>query len=75
MVQFKEIRALRKWLVGVLMKTSFEGFSQRLLHFRTMSVHWEVNAPNGVCGLAFDRKDIEMNKLLATCLEGKFHVW
>ena len=40
-----------------------------------MSVYWETNLPNGVCGLAFDRKDIEMNKLLATCLEGKFHVW
>ena len=28
-----------------------------------------------MCGLEFDRKDIEMNKLVATCLESKFHVF
>ena len=27
---------------------------------------------NGVCGIEFDRKDIQMNKLAATTLEGKF---
>ena len=46
-----------------------------MLFHRTMSVYWETNLPNGICGLAFDRKDIDMNKLLATCLEGKFHMW
>lgn len=33
---------------------------------------WETNLKNGVCGLEFDRKDIIMNKLVATTLEGKF---
>jgi len=28
-----------------------------------------------VCSLEFDRKDIEMNKLVATCLESKLHVF
>ena len=28
-----------------------------------------------MCGIEFDRKDIEMNKLVATCLESKFHVF
>ena len=28
-----------------------------------------------MCGLEFDRKDIQMNKLVATCLESKFHVF
>jgi len=28
-----------------------------------------------VCSLEFDRKDIEMNKLTATCLESKIHVF
>jgi len=28
-----------------------------------------------VCSLEFDRKDIEMNKLVATCLESKIHVF
>lgn len=28
-----------------------------------------------VCSLEFDRKDVNMNKLVATSLEGKFHVF
>ena len=28
-----------------------------------------------VVGLEFDRKDIQMNKLVATCLEGTFHTF
>lgn len=28
-----------------------------------------------VCCVEFDRKDIKMNKLVATCLESKFHVY
>lgn len=28
-----------------------------------------------VCGLEFDRRDIQMNKLVATTLESKFHVF
>jgi hypothetical protein len=28
-----------------------------------------------VCSVEFDRKDIEMNKLVATCLESSFHVF
>ena len=36
---------------------------------------WDTNLKNGVCGLEFDRKDIIMNKLVATTLEGNFHVF
>ena len=28
-----------------------------------------------VCGVEFDRKDINMNKLVVSCLEGKYHVF
>ena len=28
-----------------------------------------------VCGVEFDRKDVVMNKLVATTLESKFHVY
>lgn len=28
-----------------------------------------------MCSVEFDRKDINMNKLVATSLEGKFHVF
>jgi hypothetical protein len=29
-------------------------------------MRWETNVGNGVIGLDFDRKDIEMNKLVVT---------
>jgi hypothetical protein len=40
-----------------------------------MQVRWEANVSNGVCGVQFDRKDIEMNKIVVTCLESQFHVF
>ncbi|KAF8568418.1 hypothetical protein P879_08918 [Paragonimus westermani] len=47
----------------------------KLFDLRAMKVRWETNVKNGVCSLQFDRKDIQMNKLVATSLEGKIHVW
>nr|XP_031531449.1 WD repeat-containing protein 92 [Vicugna pacos] len=47
----------------------------KLFDLRSMSLRWETNIKNGVCSLEFDRKDISMNKLVATSLEGKFHVF
>ncbi|CAL8086672.1 unnamed protein product [Calicophoron daubneyi] len=47
----------------------------KLFDLRAMKVRWETNVKNGVCSLQFDRKDIQMNKLVATTLEGKIHVW
>ncbi|XP_006881103.1 PREDICTED: WD repeat-containing protein 92 [Elephantulus edwardii] len=47
----------------------------KLFDLRNMSLRWETNIKNGVCSVEFDRKDISMNKLVATSLEGKFHVF
>ncbi|XP_001514190.2 WD repeat-containing protein 92 isoform X1 [Ornithorhynchus anatinus] len=47
----------------------------KLFDLRNMSLRWETNIKNGVCSVEFDRKDINMNKLVATSLEGKFHVF
>ncbi|GAB1601483.1 WD repeat-containing protein 92-like [Argonauta hians] len=47
----------------------------KLFDLKTMSLRWETNINNGVCSLEFDRKDIKMNKLVATTLESKFHVY
>ncbi|KAL4237762.1 WD repeat-containing protein 92 [Mactra antiquata] len=47
----------------------------KLFDLKNMSLRWETNVKNGVCGLEFDRKDINMNKLVATTLESKFHVF
>ncbi|XP_031459227.1 WD repeat-containing protein 92 [Phasianus colchicus] len=47
----------------------------KLFDLKTMSLRWETNIKNGVCSVEFDRKDVNMNKLVATSLEGKFHVF
>jgi len=47
----------------------------KLFDLRTMTMRWEANVGNGVVCAEFDRKDIEMNKLVVTCLESKFTVF
>ncbi|GMH42793.1 hypothetical protein BSKO_10712 [Bryopsis sp. KO-2023] len=47
----------------------------KMFDLRTNKVLWEDNLKNGVCGVQFDRKDIQMNKFIATCLESQFHVF
>eukprot|EP00761_Pharyngomonas_kirbyi_P003164 gb/GECH01003168.1/.p1 GENE.gb/GECH01003168.1/~~gb/GECH01003168.1/.p1 ORF type:complete len:355 (+),score=84.66 gb/GECH01003168.1/:1-1065(+) len=47
----------------------------KLLDLRMNSVRWEANVKNGICNIEFDRKDIAMNKMLVTTLEGKFSVF
>lgn len=53
----------------------FDNGDVKMFDLRTMAVRWETNLQNGVCSLEFDRKDIEMNKLLATTLESKFYIF
>ena len=47
----------------------------KLFDLRTNCLRWDTNVANGVCGIEFDRQDISMNKLVATTLESKFHVF
>ena len=47
----------------------------KMFDLRTNSLRWETNCQNGVVGLEFDRKDIEMNKLIVTTLESKFRMY
>ncbi|KAI8487592.1 PREDICTED: WD repeat-containing protein 92-like [Branchiostoma belcheri] len=47
----------------------------KLFDLRNMALRWETNVKNGVCSVEFDRKDINMNKMVATTLESKFHVF
>jgi hypothetical protein len=37
---------------------------------RTRSLRWEANLRNGICSVEFDRKDIEMNKLVSSSHSG-----
>ncbi|CAM9263038.1 unnamed protein product [Phaeothamnion confervicola] len=47
----------------------------KLFDLRANAVRWETNVSNGVTCVEFDRKDIEMNKLVVTTLESKFRVF
>lgn len=47
----------------------------KMFDLRTNSLRWETNCQNGVVGLEFDRKDIEMNKLIVATLESKFRMY
>lgn len=47
----------------------------KLYDLRQNQLIWDHNVKNGVCGMQFDRKDIKMNKLGVTTLEGKCHVF
>lgn len=47
----------------------------KVFDLRTKREVWTTNAKNGVTGIEFDRRDIEMNKLLVTTLESKFQCY
>ncbi len=47
----------------------------KIFDLKMNKVRWEGNVGNGVCGVEFDRKEIEMNKFVVACLESKFHVF
>ncbi|ESO03705.1 hypothetical protein HELRODRAFT_185629 [Helobdella robusta] len=55
--------------------TGYDNGDLKLFDLRKMALRWEFNLGNGICDLQFDRKDIEMNKLVVTGLESKFHVF
>lgn len=42
----------------------------KLFDLRQMRVQWETNVKNGVCHIEFDRRDIPMNKMAVSTLEG-----
>ena len=47
----------------------------KLFDMRTSTLRWESNCGNGVVSVEFDRKDVAMNKLVATTLESRFRVY
>ncbi|KAJ3221887.1 hypothetical protein HK099_002993 [Clydaea vesicula] len=53
----------------------YENGDIKMFDLKNMKLIFETNAKNGVVALEFDRKDIKMNKLVATCLESNFNVY
>ncbi|CAD8146417.1 unnamed protein product [Paramecium pentaurelia] len=47
----------------------------KLFDLKQNQLIWDTNVKNGICGIEFDRKDIQMNKLVATTLESKINVF
>lgn len=47
----------------------------KMFDLRQMKIRWEGNTKNGICCAEFDRRDIPMNKLVVTTLEGGLHVY
>lgn len=47
----------------------------KLFDLRANAMRYETNVANGVTCLEFDRKDIEMNKMVVTTLESKFRLF
>ncbi|KAL0586654.1 hypothetical protein ABG067_003642 [Albugo candida] len=53
----------------------FDNGDLKLYDLRTNTLRWETNCQNGVVSAQFDRKNIEMNKLVVTTLESKFRMY
>ncbi|KAJ3234396.1 WD repeat-containing protein 92 [Chytriomyces hyalinus] len=53
----------------------YENGDVKMFDLRAMSLLWETNTKNGVCSVEFDRKDIQMNKLVVTSVESSFQVY
>lgn len=47
----------------------------KLFDLRANAMRYETNVSNGVTSIEFDRKDIEMNKMVVTTLESKFRLF
>lgn len=58
-----------------MIMAGYDNGDVKLFNMKSNMLEWETNLQNGVCGLEFDRKDILMNKAVATTLEGKFHLF
>lgn len=55
--------------------SGYDNGDVKLFDLRKMALRWETTCKNGICSLQFDRKDIQMNKLAVTTLEGGLHVY
>lgn len=58
-----------------MVAAGYDNGDLKIFDMRTMSMRWQTNISNGICGLNFDRPDIEMNKLVLTTLEGRVRVY
>lgn len=58
-------------MINTYLQIMKHAFFKQWLNYMTEFILFYIQ----VCSVEFDRKDINMNKLVATSLEGKFHVF
>lgn len=58
-----------------LVAAGYDNGDVKVLDLVAGKMRWETNVSNGVCGVEFDRKDIEMNKLVVTTLESRYRLY
>ena len=58
-----------------MIASGYDNGDIKIFDLRGNKLLFETNIQNGVCGIEFDRKDIMMNKMIATTLEGKFNIF
>jgi WD40 repeat protein len=55
--------------------SGYDNGDLKLFDLRNMALRWETTCKNGICSIEFDRKDIKMNKMAVTTLEGGLYVY
>lgn len=58
-----------------MVASGYDNGDIKLFDMRAGLIKMDTNVGNGICNLEFDRKDCNMNKLVCTTLESKFHVF
>lgn len=58
-----------------IITAGYDNGELKMFDLRANKMKWESKVSHGICSMEFDRKDIDMNKLLVTTLEGQFHVY
>ena len=55
--------------------SGYDNGDLKMFDLRAMALRWETTLKYGVCGLEFDRRDIPMNKLVATTLQSRIYLF
>lgn len=58
-----------------IVAAGYDNGDLKLFDLRALGVRWETTEKNGIVSIEFDRKDIPMNKMVVTTLEGGLIVY
>lgn len=58
-----------------MVAAGYDNGDLKLFDLRNTKVHWETNLKNGICSIEFNRKNIQMDRLAVTTLEGGLYTY